>query len=61
MHLPILGYLAAALLIAAVLLTVISSIVVKRKGIDTADRAAENVADLNDRFNRARYMSQDGN
>ena len=25
------------------------------------DKIVENVADLNDRFNRARYMGQDGN
>ncbi len=34
----------------------------KKKGLKqkTSDNITENVADLNDRFNRARYMSEDG-
>ena len=32
-----------------------------RAGRNTSRSDTENVADLNDRFNRARYMDQDGN
>ena len=30
-------------------------------GTDETKSVTENIADLNDRFNRARYMDQDGN
>ena len=32
----------------------------KGKAMDPREGTAENVADLNDRFNRARYQDQDG-
>jgi hypothetical protein len=33
----------------------------RRSGADAPKSVTENIADLNDRFNRARYMDQDGN
>ncbi len=65
MAVAILGRIVIVLLALVTVLGVVGLIMIrhaKRKGdvVGTED-PAENVVDLNDRFNRARYMQEDGN
>ena len=60
-----LGKILLGLLIAVVILGAIGWWMKKRNpgeksGEETLDKAMGNVVDLNDRFNRARQMDQDG-
>jgi len=49
--------------VVCVVLGVIGRIMIRRRpeGMKDEDQVLENVADLNDRFNRARYQDGDGN
>lgn len=64
MQIAVLGRILLGLLILVAVLGIIGLILTlraKKKGENVEPKAAtENVADLNDRFNRARYMSEDG-
>ena len=60
-----LGEMLLIFFIALAVLALIGFLMKKRSGGKDAekadrDRVTENVADLNDRFNRARYTDQDG-
>ena len=66
MQIAILGRIAIAVLIAAAAFGVVGCIMSvreKKKGVRTMPVRddTENVVALNDRFNRARRMSEDGN
>ena len=59
------GSLVLGLLMAVAGLAVVGGIIVwsaRKKGeaVDMREGVTENVADLNDRFNRARYQDEDG-
>ncbi len=50
-----------AILAAIVVTGIIVYLAMKRNPAAAVRDDAENVVDLNDRFNRARYMNEDGN
>ena len=66
MQVMVLEFILIVLLAIVAVLGVVGFILTRRekkKKEAAAERenVTENVADLNDRFNRARYMSEDGN
>ncbi|MBQ6236182.1 MAG: hypothetical protein IJK54_09710 [Clostridia bacterium] len=46
---------------AITVLGIVGIVMIRRKKLQDTRDDTENVSDLNDRFNRARYMSEDGN
>ena len=65
MQIAVLGRIAIVLVIAAAVLGVVGMLLAKRKA-KRGDKQTEpknvtgNFTDLNDQFNRARYMEEDG-
>ncbi len=55
-----LGWLAAGFLGLVAVLGFVGWLISRRNAEEKTRDDAENVADLRDRFNRARYMNQDG-
>lgn len=45
---------------AITVLGIVGIVMIRRKKLQDTRDDTENVSDLNDRFNRARYMSEDG-
>lgn len=65
MQIAVLGRIAIVLVIAAAVLGIVGMILIKRAAKKGEKRNAPenvtgNVSDLNDQFNRARYMDKDG-
>ena len=46
---------------AITVLGIVGIVMIRRKKLQDTRDDTENVSDLNDSFNRARYMSEDGN